>query len=490
MTELTFIQRTNALGHPSILAIAIATILSTSLLGGCASLPDDGELSNLPDASQFSASNLNNQPEITWPDDQWWQHYQDAQLNQMIDEALRNAPDMKIAAARLQSAAAVVGISSSALAPNVSANLSAERQKQSYNYLTPEYMTPDGWQNYGRATLDFNWEMDFWGKNRASLAAATSSLKASQAEMAEARLTLSTSIASAYAELAHLYASRDTLQRALDIRSTTARLMQERYDNGLETRGSLRRAESLRASASSDLQAIDEQLGLQRNQLAALLGAGPDRGHQISRPTLQLNQASGLPAELSLNLLGRRPDIVAARLQAESLRHQSDAREAAFYPNVNLSAFIGVQSLGLDQLSDGGSRIGSVGPAISLPIFNSGRLKSELRQTRAGYEEAVANYQRTVSRALQDVANVAVSQQALALRMHSTSEAVTAAQEAWQISRNRYQGGLDSYLEVLTAEDLLLNNQRALTDLQARALTLDVALMQALGGGYQQPVSE
>ena len=466
------------------------TLVLISLgLGACASLPDDGELSSLKAASQFEASSLQGTT-TQWPTEQWWTRYQDNQLDQLIHEALANAPDMKIAAARLQAAAAVVGLSKSALAPNISANLSVSREKQSYNYLTPESMTPNGLQNYGRATVDVSWDLDFWGKNRASLAAATSALEARQAELAAARLTLSAGIASAWAELAHLYASRDTLDHALEIRSTTARLMKERYDNGLETRGSLRRAESLRATASGDLQAMDEQIALQRHRIAALLGASPDRASQLQRPVMSLTSTTGVPDNLPFNLLGRRPDIVAARLQAESQLSQIDAREAAFYPDVNLSAMVGVHSLGLDQLTDSGSLIAGAGPAISLPVFNGGRLRSDLRQTRASYEEAVANYQAAISHALNEVADATTSQRSLQDRLASSREALAAAEEAWQISRNRYEGGLDSYLDVLTAEDLLLQSRRALTDLQARAITLDVALVQALGGGYQQPPSE
>lgn len=471
--------------RPARLAIVIASLG----LGACASLPDDGELSSLPDAGQFQSTSIKG-TSTQWPQDNWWKRYNDAQLNQLIEEALTSAPDMKMADARLQSAAAVIGLNKAALGPNVSANASVTREKQSYNYLTPESMTPNGLQNYGRTTIDASWELDFWGKNRANLAAATSAMEATQAERAAARLTLSAGIASSWAELAHLYASRDTLEHALEIRSTTARLMKERFDNGLETRGSLRRAEALQASAQGDVLAIDEQIELQRHAIAALLGAGPDRAASLQRPVMSLAGDTAVPSDLPLSLLGRRPDIVAARLQAESRMDKIDASKAAFYPDVNLSAMVGLQSLGLDKLTDGGSTIGSFGPAISLPIFNGGSLRSNLRQARAGYEEAVASYQSAISHALNEVADAATSQRALQGRMQASQQALEAAEESWRISRNRYEGGLDSYLDVLTAEDLVIQNRRALTDLQARAITLDVALVQALGGGYQQPVSE
>src|SRR5262249_49925454 len=156
---------------------------------------------------------------------------------------------------------------------------------------------------------------------------------------------------------------------------------------------------------------------------------------------------------------------------------------AAFYPNVNLAAFIGVQALTLDKLSTSGSDIGSVGPAISLPIFTGGRLRGQLRGGGAEYSEAVAHSERAVVQARQGVADAAVSQKALTAEIGKADEAVSAAREAWRIQNNRYTGGLATYLEVLSAEDTLLANQRTQSDLQSRSFTLDVALVRALGGG-------
>jgi outer membrane protein TolC len=157
---------------------------------------------------------------------------------------------------------------------------------------------------------------------------------------------------------------------------------------------------------------------------------------------------------------------------------------AAFYPNINLNALIGVQSLSLDMLTREGSSLGSIGPALSLPLFTGGRLRAQLRGAEAEYAEAVSLYDRTVVQALQDVADVAVSQRALGPQLTRVGEAVEAARESWRIQNNRYSGGLATYLEVLTAEDYLLSNLRTQSDLQSRSLTLDVALTRALGGGY------
>lgn len=455
------------------------------VLTGCAQIPSFGQFAAPKAIEDYATQRSFAGPAAHWPDERWWQAYGDTQLDALIEEALRDSPDLAAAGARLRRAEAVGQTVAAARLPQLSANGAATEQRQSYNYLTPKAMTPEGWNDYARATVDFSWELDFWGKNRAALAAATSDAEASRAELAQARLSLAAGIATGYMELARLFAARDTAARSVAVRSTTAALFAERFANGLETKGSLREAEARRASAEGDLLQAEEQIGLQRNRLAALLGAGPDRGLRIDRPTIDLSAAIGLPTDLVVDLLGRRPDIVAARLRAEAQLKRVDQKKAEFYPNISLAGLIGVQSLGLDLLAKSGSTIGSIGPAISLPIFTGGRLSGELRGTVANYEEAVANYNRTVIQALQDVANVLLSQKSLGARLDKSEEAVTAAAEAHRIASNRYEGRLSSYIEVLSAEDALLNNLRALTDLRSRAFTLDVALKHALGGGYR-----
>jgi len=468
-----------------------ATLLASTglLLGACATLPDPAPGASMQPIERYVTTQSFSAPTTAWPGDAWWTAYGDVQLSALIDEALAGSPTLAEAQARLARALAVAQVAGAPLQPQLSASASITEQRQSLNYLSPRAVTPDGWNDYGRATLDFSWELDFWGKNRAALAAATSEAEAARAEAAQARLVLTTAIAAAYAELARLHAARDTAQAARDVRAKTVDLFQRRRDNGLETLGSVKQVESRRASAEADLLLIDEQLVLQRHRIAALLGAGPDRGLAITPPTVNLAQPFGLPGELSAQLLGRRPDIVAARLRAEAAASRIAQSRASFYPNVNLVAFIGVQSLGLDMLTKNGSSFGSVGPALSLPIFDGGRLRGQLRGSEAEYAAAVASYDRTVVQALQDVADAAASRRALGGQLARTDEAVDAAREAWRIQNNRYAGGLANYLDVLTAEDTLLNNLRAQTDLQTRSFALDVALVRALGGGYQTPRS-
>lgn len=466
----------------TVFSLPIAGLL---VLGGCAQLPEYEKSTEIRRIDQLGSEKSFSATAITWPQEQWWRAYGDTQLDSLIDEALRDSPSFAIARVRLSQASAIVQMTGASHQPQVSANLSATEQKQSYNFLSPPAVTPQGWNDYGRATLDFSWELDFWGKNYSALAAATSDMEAARADVAQARLMLATSVASSYVELAHLFTARDTAEAALEVRAKTAELFRQRYKYGLETLGSVRQMESRLAGEEAQLFAIDERIALQRNSIAVLMGAGPDRGLVIARPKIDLARPSGLPTQLALELLGRRPDIVAARLRAEAAARRIDQYKAAFYPNINLTAFVGFQSLSLDKLTQSGSSIGSVGPAISLPIFNTNRLQGQLRVGYAEYDIAVSSYNAVLLNALREVSDVAVSQQSLDKQLQALRASVDAAKDAHQIANNRYQGGLSNYLDVLISEDSLLASQRALTDMESRSYVLDVALVRALGGGYK-----
>ena len=461
--------------------------ISVLVLSACAQAPDQNLAAPKQAAAYASANSFEVGNKVSWPENKWWLRYNDAQLNALVDEAIHDSPSLKAAAARLKSAEGLAQQAGASRYIQAGMALSASESKVSYQYQA--YAPPKNWNDYGSATLNFSYDFDFWGKNKAAVAAATSDFAAAQAESATANLMISTSLVQSYAELARLYANRDTAVTALDIRKKTVSLLQQRFSNGLETQGAVRQAEALRANAEAELLSIDESIALQKNALAALLGKGPDRGLSIARPGVKLQQSFGLPKEAGVGLLGHRPDVTASRWRAESAAKRIGIAKAQFYPDVSLSAFIGYQAFGLDNLTRSGNNAGSIGPALYLPLFTGGRLQGQLTTAEASYEEAVANYNNTVTQAFHDVADVVTSSKALTARLQKTQEAVDAAQDAYQIANNRYRGGLATYLDVLTAEDALLSSQRALVNLQSRSFSLDVALVHALGGGYQAPRS-
>jgi len=458
-------------------------------LAACATVPDAGPRPQPRQAAEMATQRSFKAAASDWPADRWWDAYKDPQLSALIDEALKGSPTLAQAQARLKAAEAQAQQARAATLPTVTGNGSISETEQSRNLGYPAFIQqylPSGFKDQGRLTLDASYDLDLFGKNRAALAAAVSETEAARADAAQARLTLSSAVAQAYGDLARLYAERDVAADALRIKSETARLTAQRVDNGLDTKAELSQAQAATPASQADVEALDEQILITRHRLAALVGQGPDRGLDIPRPTPGAAKAFGLPADLTVNLLGRRPDIVAARLRVEEAGKRIDAARADFYPDVSITGFIGQQSLGISQLVAAGSAIGSIGPAVRLPIFDGGRLRGAYRGARAQYDLAVADYNQTLTQALQDVADSAASAQSVQRQLAQRREALASSETAYRIARLRYEGGLSTYVNVLTAEDALIAQRRAVADLEARAFTLDVALVRALGGGFVQ----
>ncbi|ATQ43315.1 efflux transporter outer membrane subunit [Caulobacter mirabilis] len=468
------------------MARVIALLSASALaLSACAAVPDLGAKPDLKTSASLASAQSLAAPAADWPADRWWTIYGDAQLDALVDEALAGSPPLAQAEARLRAAQARAQQSRAALLPSATLNGQAAETKQSYNNGIPPAFVPEGYNDTGRATLDLSWDLDLWGRNRAALAAATSEAEAARMDAAQARLMLTTGVVAAYADLGRAFAEAETARQAHENREATRKLVAQKVANGAANEGELRQAEAGLATAEHDLAAANEAIDLGRDQLAALLGAGPDRGLAIVRPARAAPTTFGLPANLAADLLGRRPDLQAARLRAEAAGKRIDVARAAFYPNVNLAAFIGVQSLGLDMLTESGSDVGQAGLALSLPIFQGGRLSGAYRGARADYDAAVAAYNETLIQALREVSDAAASERGLTTRLSAARDAQAKGEEAYRIAKLRYEGGLDNYTVVLGAENALIQQRRTTANLESRALTLDAALARALGGGFR-----
>ncbi|WP_336980758.1 efflux transporter outer membrane subunit [Altererythrobacter fulvus] len=463
----------------------LGVLAGALLLAGCVTPPHAADLPAPAVPDSLAATRSLAAPAGAWPSDRWWEGLGDSQLSALIEEGLAGATDLRVAQARFDRAEALVRQARSRMLPTATLAAEGGVTKQSYNYLFPKEVAPQGWPDYGQASLGLNWELDFWGRNRSALAAALSDAEAAGAEAASARLAVSAGIASAYADMAGLEAERASAERAVAVRALTLDLMSQRKAEGLENQGAVDRAVANLAGAKGDLAALDEALAITCNRIAALMGAGPDRGLAIGRTTPAAHGDFSLPAELPAELIGRRPDIVAARLRAEAAASRIKSARAAFYPNVNLAGLIGFQALGIGDVFKSGSEFGTAGPAISLPIFDGGRLNGQYRAAEADYSAAVAQYDGTLVQALREVADAATSQRSLEERLRLAAQAEQAAEAAWTVANNRYRGGLATYLDVLAAEDALIAARRGVAVLQTRAFALDIALIRALGGGYR-----
>jgi NodT family efflux transporter outer membrane factor (OMF) lipoprotein len=470
-------------------SLTFAVLLAALLASACAPVPDLGPRP-MPRGPQTVAA-AQSLPAITgaaWPGDGWWHSLGDAQLDALIDEGLRNSPDVAAAAARFRRASAMTQETRGATLPRIDAQASVVEQRQSVNLGYPDQFKnflPKGWHGFGDISASLSYELDIWGKNRAALAAATSDERAAAIDAQQARLLIATGVTSAYVDLERLYDQRDVRQGELDVRLETQKLVTQREANGLENRGSQRQADSEVARARTALGAVDEQIGLRRNQIAALIGAGPDRGLSITRPTLPALAARGLPEGVTTDLVGRRPDIAAARERVQAAASRIKVAHADFFPAISISALYGVQSLGLASLFETDSTYGHVGPAISLPIFHGGEIQGRYRGARATYDEAVADYDNTVVGAYQQVADAVTSQRYTAQQLADARTALVASQDAYDVARSRYTGGLSNYLDVLVVQDRLLQARLAVAELNADLRSLDIALIRALGGGFE-----
>ncbi|MEG3087778.1 efflux transporter outer membrane subunit [Sphingomonas sp. PB4P5] len=453
-------------------------------LAGCA-VPDLGPRPELatPDA-YASRDSLGAATGMAWPAAQWWRGYGDPQLDALIAEALAGSPDIAIATARVRTAEGAVQRAGAANRPTLDGEGSAGLNKQSYNNGIPAEFVPKGWNDVGRVALSAGLDLDLFGRNRASLVAATSDAEATRLDGEQAALTLATDIAARYADLARLYAEQDVLERALAVRSATGKLVGDRVAIGLDTQAELKQASSAVPAARVDLAANAEQIALTKNGIAALTGAGPDRALAITRPAVPV-LATELPADAGIALIGRRPDIAAARARADAAASRIKVARADFYPNISLSGLIGLQSLGLDSLIKGGSSFGSIGPAISLPIFRGGALQGQYRQARGQYDEAVASYDRTLIGALREVADAVTSRRQVAAQLTDARASLSDAEGAYNVAQLRFRGGLSSFLNVLSAEQTVLTARRSLAEIEARRFALDIQLVRALGGGFQ-----
>jgi NodT family efflux transporter outer membrane factor (OMF) lipoprotein len=471
----------------------IASILVAALvLAGCASFDRSAPRASLRNANELRAAQslrAGTLSDAAWPSIDWWKGLGDPQLDALIVEALAGSPTLGIAQARLRRAQAAAASAKAALAPQVSANLAMTRERYSANGLVPPpYAGTWNWQN--QATLDFTYELDFWGRNRAALQAALGEAKATEVDAFAARLMLSVSIAQAYVELQRDYGQLDVAEATLEQRTKLLDLTERRVAAGLDSRVELKQAEAAVPESRGQIAKLREAIGLSRNQLAALLGQGPDRGLAIARPLAQPGRhPSALPTNVPADLIGRRPDVVAQRWRVESAARGIEVARAAFYPNLSLTAFAGLQSIGLAHFLNSASGIAGIGPAVSLPIFNGGALRAGLSARHADYDAAVEQYNQAIVEALRDVVDQLTSMRYLDEQRVQQRLALDSAQQANDLAVLRYREGLGNYLQVLSAESQVLAQKSLAADLDARALALSVNLTRALGGGYPGVVS-
>ena len=446
-----------------------AVSLMTLGLAACSTVPQSAPFASEPSA----ARKVNPIADVT-VQDAWWAGFGDSQLDMLMDKSLNNSPDLAAAAGRIYKAEAMMGQARSAEWPSLSAlggglALGSDGAGPSLKAIE-------------LGGLNFGYEFDFWGKNRAAVTAAATSAKAVSADAAQARLVLTTAMATAYIDLARLYDEQDLAQRAVKLKQENLDLVSNKRTQGLTSDAEVQLAKAGMFNAQGDLDGLNEQIALGKNRLAALAGLDPEFGATLARPTLKLPTTVALPEKIDLNLIGRRPDVTAARWRAEAASQNIKVAHAAYYPNINLMAFAGRLALGAPL--DMGQDLTSIGPAFTLPIFDGGRLNANLKNAEGDHAVAIATYNGAVVNAMHEAADAVVSEKALGDRLKAGTDALDASENAYNLVKSRYQGGLTDYATLLLAEQTVISQRRVVADLQSRALTLDVALIKAVGGQY------
>ena len=471
-------------------ATAVAAAALALVLAGCADMGSIASHAKLRDAESLGLTTAPATPaapavSAAAPtiDSQWWLAFGNAQLDSLIAQAIEGNPNLQVALARLARAQAAVSATEAADKPQINGSLDLTRQKFSGNYIYPRPLGGSV-QESGALQLNGSWELDFFGKNRTAIEAAIGSANAAAAEADAARILLASNVARSYVQWARLHDQLAVAERTLAQREEVFKLVRDRVSAGLDTQLQSKQSEGAIPQARQQIESFREQIEIAQHALDALV-AKPGATQALVPPALDGLKTMALQPTIPADLLGRRADIAAARWRVEAATSDVANAKTQFYPNINLVAFAGFSSIGIDNLLKSGSQQWGVGPAIRLPIFEGGRLRANLRGKAADLDAAIESYNTTVLDAVRDVADQVTSVQSIARQQVQQREAQDAAEAAYQIAVQRYSAGLGNFLDVLSAETTVLLQRREGVDLAARALDSQVALARALGGGWQ-----
>jgi len=411
----------------------------------------------------------------------WWEVYNDPRLNALEDQVNISNQNVLIAEAQFREAKAAVSVARAGLFPTVTAAPSATGAGTGAAGASGLYTIP----------IDLSYQIDVWGSIRRGVAANSAVAQATAAQLQNAQLLYQAELAGDYFQIQGLDASQQLLDATVKSYEQYLQLTQDRFDGGVASQGDVALAQTQLETARAQL--VD--LGVQRAQfehaIAVLAGRPPS---DLSIPALP-NQ---IPPPVSLvglpsTLLERRPDVASAERQVAAANEQIGIAKAAFYPSLTFSASAGSQTTAFLDLLTWPSRFWSLGPQLAQPLFTAGKLRAQVKLTQAAYDATVANYRQTVLTSFQQVEDSLAQLRILSDEAEITDRAVKAAQQSLDISTIQYRGGLANYLQVITSQTTLLENQRTAVSILTRRMAASVSLIQALGGGWdvaQLPTSQ
>ncbi|MDH5755857.1 MAG: efflux transporter outer membrane subunit [Nitrospinota bacterium] len=468
----------------------LAAALLAILLSSCLTIPEPSPRSMV--AASPSVENARTrsmergavQPG-DWPRDKWWETFGDGALNALVERAIADSPDMKIAVARARLAEQVARGAGAVTAPSLSAGGNVAAQRMSENSWIPADFLKNPYTS-AELSANLSYDLDLWGAARLAAQGKVSAHKAAQANIHSARLALALGITRSYLRLQNIRRLADIAGAAVVARQNSREMIRQKAKQGLETQLNVERARYSVTVATGALFALRGEEARERYMLAAMSGGGPDDGLAIDPPSGPvILPAATAPEKLALDLAHRRPDIIAARWRVEAAASAIGATRAAFYPNINLRGLVGLQSLEIAKLLSGGSLIYNATSAIHLPIFDGGGLRAQLGAAEAEYDMAVELYNRAIIHAAREAAEALARIDNLDRRIRVARRALATAEKIYKLTGLRFDQGVDDYLEVLQAQDEVYGQARDLARLEGDAAQARVALFAALGGGFR-----
>ncbi|HHQ4051783.1 TPA: multidrug resistance outer membrane protein MdtQ [Citrobacter freundii] len=469
--------------------VATACLPLFILMAGCAPMHDNRQLLSQQTPSANVDSTLPAALKNGWPDSQWWKAYHDPQLNALIDSTLENSPDMQVAEQRIQLAEAQAQAIEAQDGPQIDFSAGVERQKMSaegvmgpFAITDPAAGTTGPWYTNGTFGLTAGWDLDLWGKNRAEVAARIGEVKAREAEREQTRQLLASSVSRLYWEWQTQAALKTVLTQIKNEQQNVITADRQLYQNGITS--SVEGVETDIDSSKTEQQ-LNDVSGKMKVIEARLLALT-----NTQSTSLKLNAAtmpvveSQLPSRLGYSLLARRPDLQAAHWYIESSMSSIDAAKAAFYPDVNLMAFLQQDALHLSDLFRHSAQQMGVSAGLTLPVFDSGRLNANLDMTTAQSNLTVASYNKAVVDAVNDVARAATQVETLAQKNQQQQKIEHDAQRIVGLAQARFNAGIIAGSRVSEAKIPALREQCNALILQGQWLDASIQLTSALGGGY------
>ena len=470
---------------PMKLSLSLSVLaLSVSLaLAGCASIPPDTQQLPQQDLAKVQLAADIHLASEGWPAAQWWRQFQDEQLNQLIENALSASPSLEVANARIGSALSAFDAQHAQRGPSIDASANANRQRYSGNGLMP---APIGGNYYNEVTVGVqaHYDLDWWGKHKAQIAASLGEVNARRAEYAMAEQMLAAEIARHYFSMQNGWARMDNLHALVQLQQQLVVDKEKRIANGLGVSDDHLSAQTRLSLLQQQIALLETQIVTEREALRALLGAD-----STALTGLQPKQAQALPhalpGKLGMELLARRPDLQAARWRVQAAMSKIEAAQASFYPDIDLGASFGLDAIKLGKLLQSGSRTLFIGPALSLPLFDSGRLQAQLGGARSERKELIADYNQNVFNVVRDVAQAGAKVQGVENQLRLQQENLRASVAQLRNANARLKQGLADRATQLNAEMTVRGQVDLGMQLQNQRQNAEINLTVALGGGYR-----